>query len=109
MSNKTLAILSYITIIGWLIAFVKNNDQNPKDELVTYHLKQGFGFFILAIAVNIATTIVVMIMPFLFFLNYVGLLLLVLWVFAIINAVNMQKKPIPVVGPMFENQFAFIG
>lgn len=109
MNNKTLAILSYITIVGWLIAFIKNNEQNPKDELVTYHLKQGLGFFILAVAVNIACTILVMIVPFLFFLNYVGLLLLVLWVFAIINAVNMQKKPIPVVGPMFENQFAFIG
>jgi uncharacterized membrane protein len=109
MSNKTLAILSYITIIGWIIAFVKNNDQNPKDELVTYHLKQGFGFFLLSIVVNVAMTILVTIIPFLYFLNYVGLVLLVLWVFAIINAVNMQKKPIPVVGPMFENQFAFIG
>jgi uncharacterized membrane protein len=109
MSNKTLAILSYITIIGWIIALVQNNDKNPKDELVTYHLKQGFGFFLLAIVVNIATTIVVTIVPMLFFLNYVGLVLLVLWVFGIINAVNEQKKPIPLVGPMFENQFAFIG
>jgi uncharacterized membrane protein len=109
MSNKTLAILSYVTIIGWIIAFVKNNEQNPKNDLVTYHLKQGFGFFILSIVVNVAMTIVVSIIPFLFFLNYVGLLLLVLWVFAIINAANEQKKPIPVVGPMFENQFAFIG
>jgi uncharacterized membrane protein len=109
MNNKTLAILSYITIIGWVIAFIQNNDKNPKDELVTYHLKQGFGFFILAVVVNVATTIIVTIVPLLFFLNYVGLLLLVLWVFAIINAVNEQKKPIPLVGPMFENQFAFIG
>jgi len=109
MSNKTLAIISYITIIGWVIAFIQNNDKNPKDELVTYHLKQSFGFFILAIAVNLATTIIVAIVPLLFFLNYVGLLFLTLWVFAIINAVNEQKEPIPIVGPMFENKFAFIG
>ena len=109
MSTKTLAILSYITIIGWVIALIQNNDKKPKDELVTYHLKQGFGIFLLAIAVNIATAIIVTIVPLLFFLNYAGLVLLVLWVFGIINAANEQKKPIPLVGTMFENQFAFIG
>jgi len=108
MNSKTLSILSYVTIIGWVIAYIKNKELTPKDELVTYHLKQGFGFFILSILVNIAISIVVAIVPFLYFLSYVGIILLILWIFAIINAVNMQKKPIPVVGSMFENQFAFI-
>jgi len=109
MNNKTLSILSYITIIGWLIAYVKSKDLNPKSDLVTYHLRQGFGFFILSIIINIALTIVVSIVPALSFLNYISLILLILWVFGVINAVNEQKKPIPVFGKMFENKFNFLG
>jgi len=108
MNQKTLAILSYVTIIGWVIAYVKSKDLTPKSDLVTYHLKQGLGFFILSIAVNIVLTVLVSIIPALYFLSYVSLLLFVLWIFGIINAANEQKKPIPLVGGLFENQFAFL-
>lgn len=109
MSNKTLSILSYITIIGWLIAYFKSKDVDPKSNLVTYHLRQGFGFFILSFVLNIALTIVTSIVPALSFLNYITLILLILWVFGIINAVNEQEKPIPLIGKMFVDKFAFIG
>ncbi len=109
MNNKTLSILSYITIFGWLIAYFNSKDLNPKSDLVTYHLRQGFGFFILSIIINITLTIVVSLVPALSFLNYVSLILLILWVFGVINAVNEQKKPIPVIGKMFENKFNFLG
>ncbi|TDQ77303.1 DUF4870 domain-containing protein [Sphingobacterium yanglingense] len=109
MSNKTLSILSYVTIIGWIIAYVKSKDIQPKSDLVSYHLRQGLGFFILSLVVNVALSIIVTIIPTLAFLNYVGILLFILWVFGIINAVNEQKKPIPVIGAAFENKFAFLG
>lgn len=109
MSNKTLSILSYITIIGWLIAYFKSRDLDPKSNLVNYHLRQGFGFFIFSFVLNIALTIVTSIVPALFFLNYLTLILLILWVFGIINAVNDQEKPIPVIGKLFEDKFSFIG
>ena len=49
MTNKTLAILSYVTIIGWLVSYFQTKDQAPKTPLVKYHLKQGLGLFIVAI------------------------------------------------------------
>lgn len=108
MNNKTLSILSYITIIGWIIAFVKSKDLSPKSDLVTYHLKQGFGIFLLTFAINIILSVVLAIVPSLYFLSYIGYALLILWIFGIINAANEQKKPIPVVGKMFEDKFSFV-
>ncbi|AWK06170.1 import component protein [Flavobacterium crocinum] len=108
MNNKTLSILSYITIIGWIVAFVKSKDLTPKSDLVSYHLKQGFGIFLVSLVINIALSIVVSIVPALYFLSYVGYVILILWIFGIINAANEQKKPIPVIGKIFEDKFSFI-
>lgn len=108
MSNKTLSILSYITIIGWIIAFVKGKDLNPKSDLVNYHLKQGFGFFIFTLILNIVLTAIVSVVPSLAFISYIGLLFFIVWIFGIINAVNEEKKPLPLIGRMFENKFGFI-
>ncbi|MBZ4037603.1 DUF4870 domain-containing protein [Flavobacterium sp. 17A] len=108
MNKKTLSILSYVTIIGWIIAFVKSKDLTPKSDLVNYHLKQGFGIFLVSLAVNIILSIVVSIVPALYFLSYVGYVILILWIFGIINAANEQKKPIPLVGTIFEDKFSFI-
>lgn len=108
MDKKTLSILSYITIIGWIVAFVKNKDLNPKSDLVTYHLKQGFGIFLFSLAVNIILSVVVTAVTSLYFLSYVGYVIFILWIFGIINAANEQKKPIPVIGKMFEDKFGFI-
>ncbi|HEX8015422.1 MAG TPA: DUF4870 domain-containing protein [Flavobacterium sp.] len=108
MNNKTLSILSYITIIGWIIAFVKSKDITPKSDLVTYHLKQGFGIFLFSFAVNIILSVVVSTVTSLYFLNYIGYAIFILWIFGIINAANEQKKPIPVIGKIFEDKFSFI-
>ena len=108
MNNKTHSNLSYITIIGWIVAFVKSKDLTPKSDLVSYHLKQGFGIFLVSLAINIALSIVVSIVPALYFLSYVGYVILILWIFGIINAANEQKKPIPVIGKIFEDKFSFI-
>jgi uncharacterized membrane protein len=108
MNQKTLSILSYVTIIGWVIAYVNSKKLEPKSDLVTYHLKQGLGLAILSIVLNVFLSIIVSIMPALSFLGLIGLLLFVLWIIGIINAANEQKKPIPVIGAMLENQFAFL-
>lgn len=108
MNNKTLSILSYVTIIGWIIAFVKSKDLSPKSDLVTYHLKQGFGIFLFSLVVNILLSVIVTIVPSLYFLSYIGYVIFILWIFGIINAANEQKKPIPVIGQMFEDKFSFV-
>ncbi|CAM2975228.1 hypothetical protein CHFL109739_10800 [Chryseobacterium flavum] len=39
MDNKTLSIISYITLFGWLISFVIGKEK--ANSLLKYHLKQS--------------------------------------------------------------------
>ena len=108
MNNKTLAILSYVTLIGWLVSFFSTKDTPPRTPLVKYHLKQGLGIFVVAVVFQIAFTIVASIIPALSFLGIAGLVFLVFMILGIINANNEQEKPIPVFGKMFEDKFSFV-
>jgi uncharacterized membrane protein len=107
MNNKTLSIVSYITLIGWLIAYF--NGKEKADSLLKYHLRQALGLAIVSIIFNVVLTVVATIVPALSFLGIAGLIIVVLWVMGIINAANGAEKPTPLVGKMFENKFAFIG
>ncbi|MCL2345114.1 MAG: hypothetical protein FWC58_04590 [Desulfobulbus sp.] len=106
MDNKTFSIVSYITIFGWLIAFLAGKEK--ADDLLKYHLKQSLGLGLTSILFSMALSILIHIMPFLAFLSSFSLLFLVLAVVGIINAANEEKKPLPVIGGMFENAFGSI-
>lgn len=107
MNNKTLSIVSYITLIGWLISYFSGKEN--ADSLLKYHLKQGLGLFIVGLLFSVALNVVVMIVPSLSFLGYVGLAIWVLAILGIINASNEVEKPLPIIGKIFENKFSFIG
>lgn len=107
MDKKTLAIISYITIIGWLIAFFQYKDKE-RDPFVTYHLKQSLGIAIISFILGAAINIVVRLVPSLSVVVYANIAILALWILGIINAVNGRRKPVPVVGPMFEDKFSFL-
>lgn len=108
MSKKTLAILSYVTIIGWLISFFQQKNDENKSSLVRYHLKQGLGVFIVAVIFNIALMVVASIVPALAILGLVGYAFWIFMIFGIINAANEQMKPVPLIGGMFVDKFDFI-
>lgn len=107
MNNKTLSIVSYITLIGWLISYFSGKEN--ANSLLKYHLKQSFGLLITSTIFNIAISILITIMPFLSLLSYVGLVFLGLLIIGIINASNEAEKPLPLIGKLFENKFGFIG
>ena len=109
MNSKTLAILSYITIIGWIVAYLQYKQQNEKSQLVRYHLGQGLGVFIASIVLSLAIGIVASVIPSLgTILSIAGLLPLVLLVLGAIAASNEACRPVPVIGKLFENKFAFL-
>jgi len=107
MNNKTLSIVAYITIIGWLIAYFSGKDK--ADALLKYHLKQSLGLAIVSIIFNVVLMVVASIVPSLAFLGLIGYVIMIFWILGIINAANGALKPVPVFGKAFENQFAFIG
>lgn len=106
MKAKTISIVAYITIIGWVIAYLQYKQREQKNELVSYHLSQGLGVFIFAVVLNIILTIVISVVPSLgSILVLAGLLPIVFLIFGIITAANEARKPVPVIGKVFEGMF----
>ena len=109
MDKKTLSIISYITIIGWIIAYVSYNKLENKPSLARFHLKQSLGIAILGILLSIALTIISVVVPTLAsILSLANLAIVILWILGIINASNEQETPVPVVGSIFTDKFNFI-
>ncbi|MDR6567965.1 hypothetical protein SAMN05660461_4792 [Chitinophaga ginsengisegetis] len=106
MNSKTLSILSYVTLIGWLIAYFSGKEKS--DSLLRYHLRQSLGLAIVSILLNITLTIIAHVVPSLSFLGLIGYVILIFWILGIINAANQAEKPVPVFGKVFENKFSFI-
>ncbi len=104
MDGKTIAIISYFTWIGWIIAFVLYNSN--KSQLAAYHLRQTLALMILSILVYIVQ-IMLLFIPFLGWavaiLLWIGLV--VLWVLGLLAAINSEEKPMPVIGPMAQDMF----
>ncbi|MGR3854473.1 DUF4870 domain-containing protein [Chryseobacterium indologenes] len=105
MDNKTLSIVSYITLFGWLISFFIGKEKS--NSLLKYHLKQSLGLILFSIFLSIILNIVFMVTK-IGILGILGLIPLVLMIIGIINAANDVEKPLPLIGKMFEDKFSFI-
>jgi len=106
MNNKTLSIVSYITLIGWLISYFSGKVN--ANSLLKYHLKQSFGLLVTSFVFNAVVAIVVSLVPFLYVLSYIGIVFLGLMIIGIINASNDVEKPLPLIGKLFEDKFSFL-
>ena len=98
--DKTVAILSYITIIGFIVAIVMHG--NKKTKLGAYHLRQVLGIIVTGFCVGF-----VAIIPILGWLvAIVGMILLMLaWLMGLIAAATGQMKPAPVLGQYYQKWF----
>ncbi len=98
--DRTVAILSYLTIIGFIIALIIHNGR--KTKLGAYHLRQMLGL-ILASLVGGVLGVVPLLGWLAMFVVWIGLL--VLWVMGLMSAINAQTKPVPLLGEMFQKWF----
>jgi uncharacterized membrane protein len=105
--DKTVAIVSYLTIVGFIVAIVLHNSK--KTKLGAYHLRQALGLVVSAIVLFFASFIIawIPVVNLLMVLVWpvVGIGLLVFWIFGLIAAINGELKPMPLVGPLFEKWF----
>ena len=109
MDQKTIAWVSYITLIGWIIAIVSYNSSSDKSSLAKFHLRQSFGIFVTAIALYFAVIILIFIIPFIFFLiPLIGIAVFILAIIGLIAAINGEEKPVPLVGAFYQKTFTFI-
>lgn len=101
--GKTMAIISYITVIGTLIAFIMN--QNKHNHFASFHIRQSVGIFTIGLLVNFIQRFT----NFGFLDMILGIAVLVLWVIGLIGAIQGQEKPVPFLGDQFQEWFRNIG
>lgn len=112
--DRTLAIVSYLTLIGFIVALVLFGQPGKKTALNGFHLRQNLGLLILSFGVFFVLSII----GFIPFIGLITLLLsplcfigfFVLWIMGLLAAVNGELKPVPVVGAKIQEMFkgAFI-
>ncbi len=97
MDKKLTGILSYLSIVLWLVAYLAGDKENAK-----FHLNQG-------LVLNLASIVVSVVCGILALIPYVGwifsilswLVSVAIFVFAImgiISAAKEEDKPLPVIG-----------
>lgn len=95
-AGKSRAVIAHITLIGWIIALVQNNNEN-KDDFASFYIRQMLGLLIWMFVSGILTMI------------FIGLLMyiagIVFWIMSIIAANNGQKQETPLVGKYFQDWF----
>ena len=94
MDQKTTSWVSYITFIGWIVAYLAGDKEGAK-----FHLNQSLiiwlGYLIMFIASKL-----------LFFIPIIGWLvalaayvfLFVMWIMGLISAINQEEKELPLIG-----------
>jgi uncharacterized membrane protein len=101
VQDKTVAILSYLTIIGFIVAIFMH--QNQKTELGAFHLRQVLGMVVTAIAGAICAAVPILGWIVWFF---VVVALFVLWLMGLLSAVRGDMRPVPVLGEQYQRWFA---
>jgi uncharacterized membrane protein len=99
--GKTMAIISYITWVGTLIAFIMNNDKH--NSFAAFHIRQMLGWSLFSVGVSFIARYAG------FVAVIIGIGLFVLWIIGFIGAINGEEKKMPLVGDLFQDWFKGIG
>lgn len=98
--GKTTAIVSYITIIGSIIAIFMNQDEN-KSEFASFHIRQALGIFL---------TFFLLGYPIGYFDSWMissafWIFIFILWIYGFLGVLSDEKKIVPLVGDIYQKMF----
>ena len=98
-SGKTSAIISYILIVGPLIALSMNSD--TKSQYAAFHIRQGLGltlsFIVLGVSISYFENIYIAASMWIF--------ISLLAMYGIVSAANGSTRPLPILGTLFQKIF----
>lgn len=94
MDAKTKAILAHITLIGWIIALILNQNEK-KDEFSSFYIRQMLGLILLSIVTSLV--------PIVGWVLWI--VVVVFWILSLIGAAGGEEKLTPVVGHYFQDWF----
>jgi uncharacterized OB-fold protein len=115
-NGKIVAIISYITIVGYIIALFEN--RKNRTVLGTYHLLQVTGFMVTGIILGVVMFILYLpafgmrsraLADYLLIISIISfpvfISLVISSIISFINAINEKIKPAPIYGKLFDRWF----
>ncbi|PCI03793.1 MAG: hypothetical protein COB81_03130 [Flavobacteriaceae bacterium] len=97
--GKTSAIISYLSWIGLLIAFIMNNSK--KNSFASFHIRQMIGLLLLQLIVGAIGSM----MGIPTIARFLHLGLFILWLIGFIGCIKGEEKKIPILGDIFQEWF----
>lgn len=101
--GKTIAIISYITIFGVIIAYFMND--NKRNEFASFHIRQALGLWLTFFALGYIIGNFDSWFATLAFWIFFG----VLFIFGLMSAATGNIQPTPILGNLFQKVFASFG
>lgn len=98
-TGKSTAIISYVTIIGAIIAIFMNIDK--KNTFAAFHIRQALGIFVSFFLIG-------------YFIGYFDswmissafyIFYFILWIYGFLGALQGETKLIPILGEQFQKIF----
>ena len=100
--GKTLAIVSYLTFIGTLIAIFLNLEK--KNPFTNFHIRQMVGLILMLLVSNIIEKYVNS-----WFGTILWVITFVSWLYSFYYSIKGEARLIPVLGEKFQEWFANLG
>ncbi|WP_339610635.1 hypothetical protein [uncultured Planktosalinus sp.] len=97
--GKTIGIIAYITLIGWVVAILMNS--GGKNEYASFHIRQMLGLILLSLVISVLSIYVNLGL----FGTILSVLVLVLWVIGFVGAIQGERKLVPIIGENFQEWF----
>ena len=100
--GKSLAVVSYITLIGTLIAFFLNKDKG--NSFTAFHIRQALGLWLMQMVLGyVVSGFDSWMITYSFWIFFV-----ILFIYGILGALTGKHNEVPLVGPFFQKIFASI-
>ena len=99
--DRTVAIVSYVTIIGFIAAIFLH--QSRKTRLGAFHLRQVLGLVLTGVAGGVCAVVPIL-GWMVWFVVVIGLF--VLWLLGLISALRGDMRPVPMLGEHYQRWFA---
>ena len=101
--GKTTAVISYLTIVGVIIAFYMNNEK--KNQFAAFHIRQSLGLWLTFFAIGLFVSNFDNWFATLAFYMFFG----VLFIYGFMTAVSGRQDAVPLLGNFYQRIFAGLG
>lgn len=102
--GKKLAVVSYLTIFGVLIAFYMNNEK--KNTFTLFHIKQSLGLWLTLIIINLS---IVSNFDIFMLRTSVYIFFITLWTYGFVGALSGKLNIVPILGKFYQKIFKNLG